>query len=288
MEKADLWVIDLSAGNRARAVTTGGKVKFGSLSWAPDGSAVVFFQPQPNGQEMDVYRLDIATGQVTNLTADSPVWDAFPVWSPDGKWIAFVSDRAEGGKALDDICVMRPDGSGFRKLSDNNWEDEYPAWSPDGKQIAFLRYSTAAEFLDMQDKPGGPGGLWVIDADGSNQKLVVKLRAVLIHRMSVWSPDGKYIAFVMNDGCVGRANCGRRRHQREPDARRRGSGLLVARLACADILEPERWRIYPVDRRSRWLGQTRDTGTRRRRPWTVVAAGHQMSCIKCAKWREAI
>ncbi len=59
--------------------------------------------------------------------------DSFPAWSPDGRRIAFESDR-DGN---DEIYVMNADGSGVTRLTDNDAIDRSPAWSPDGRRIAF-------------------------------------------------------------------------------------------------------------------------------------------------------
>ena len=56
-----------------------------------------------------------------------------PAWSPDGRKIAFVSDRDGNGE----IYVMNADGSAQRKLTRNAAPDGGPAWSPDGRRIAF-------------------------------------------------------------------------------------------------------------------------------------------------------
>jgi TolB protein len=79
-----------------------------------------------------LYLIDIASGRVTELT-DDPAHDSDPVWSPDGSTIAFTSDR--GGTAQ--VCLMRPDGSKVRCLTDG----VQPAWSPDGKSLTFYRYT---------------------------------------------------------------------------------------------------------------------------------------------------
>ncbi len=166
-----------------------------TFSWSADGQYAVFDSPQENGTEQDVYRVDMYSGQLTNLTVDSPVWDAFPAYSPDGTRIVFVSDRAPGGKASDNIWLMDSDAGGLVNLTPNDeyfWEDSHPAWSPDGSRIAFFRYGIFA----TDDTPGGPGGLWEVNVDGSGERLIFATGDALIARETTWSPDGKYIAYI--------------------------------------------------------------------------------------------
>ena len=69
-----------------------------------------------------------------NLTP-KPVRDlADPAWSPDGRKLAFVSDR-DGNS---EVYVMNADGSGQRNLTRNPAYDADPAWSPDGRKLAFV------------------------------------------------------------------------------------------------------------------------------------------------------
>ena len=56
-----------------------------------------------------------------------------PVWSPDGKWIAFFAYR-DGGY---DLWAIAPDGSNQHKLTVGPYDDREPAWSHDGTRIAF-------------------------------------------------------------------------------------------------------------------------------------------------------
>ncbi|MEW6239275.1 MAG: hypothetical protein AB1564_00505 [Chloroflexota bacterium] len=166
-------------------------------SWSPDGRFIAYSDVQKDGSERDIYKLDVETGTAENLTADYGGWDAWPSRSPTGEWIAFTSDRSADGKALDDIWIMKADGSGLRNLTDNgyDWEDSHPAWSPDGRQIAFFRMGSL--FSD-ESTAGWPPGLWLMDADGGNPAVLYEMTDLFggIGQPS-WSPDGRYIAIVL-------------------------------------------------------------------------------------------
>ena len=60
-------------------------------------------------------------------------YDEQPIWSPDGRSIAFISKR-DGNF---EIYVMDADGNNQRRLTYNGADDEQPSWSPDGRSIAF-------------------------------------------------------------------------------------------------------------------------------------------------------
>ena len=64
--------------------------------------------------------------------------DGIPAWSPDGKRIAFDSQRSGNG----DIYVMDVDGSNIVRLTSDSDVEEWPAWSPDGRSIVYQRKTT--------------------------------------------------------------------------------------------------------------------------------------------------
>lgn len=106
-----------------------------------------------------------------------------PAISPDGEWIAFSS----AGDPIEDIFIVKKDGTGLRNLTDDKAKDRLPRWSPDGKQIVF--YSDRS----------GKYEIWSINPDGSNLHTITDLPNVAANRYAYFSPDGKRLAFVYNN-----------------------------------------------------------------------------------------
>ena len=166
----------------------------GSFCWTYDMRYLVWSDVQPDGTELDVYRLDVETDELVNLTQDLPVWDAFPACSPVSDQIAFVSDRAEGNMENDNIWVMDSQGENLRQLTDTpGWENKFPAWSADGTQIAYYHIG----FGRMSDAAYAPAGVYVMNADGSENRLLVENDQLFsgVVEAPHWSPDGRCLAY---------------------------------------------------------------------------------------------
>jgi dipeptidyl aminopeptidase/acylaminoacyl peptidase len=113
-----------------------------------------------------------------NLTND-PGYDHSDAWSPDGRKIAFVSDR----QGNSEIFVMTADGSGSAtNLTNNPGSDRFPHWSPDGTHIAF-----------MTDRDGHTE-IYVMLANGTQQTRLIYDDQPKGY--FAWSPDGRRIAYV--------------------------------------------------------------------------------------------
>jgi Tol biopolymer transport system component len=130
-----------------RTITfTTSKGSWMSVDVSPDGQTIVF------DLLGDLYTLPITGGQATRLTSGL-AYDAQPRFSPDGKRIAFVSDRSGG----ENLWIISRDGRDTVQLTHGN-DDEYasPTWTPDGKYI-------------IASKSGGLGTgtkLWIYNVDG--------------------------------------------------------------------------------------------------------------------------
>ncbi|MBI3958917.1 MAG: PD40 domain-containing protein [Chloroflexi bacterium] len=125
-----------------------------SESLSPFGS----YQVIVHEDERRVPQVYVYDGQynVDRNLSQTTSWAYDPVWSPRGDWIAFVSQ--EPGN--DEIYIIDPEGKNRQRLTNNGWEwDKHPTWSPDGSQIVF--YS---------NREVGRRQLWVMNADGSNQR----------------------------------------------------------------------------------------------------------------------
>lgn len=109
-----------------------------------------------------------------------------PVWSPDGRKLAFFSYR-DGNY---DLYTIDPDGANMAHVTSGLADDREPAWSPDGKTLAF-----------SSDRAGsGPAGynIWTVElATGKLQQITADNNE---DRLPAWSPDGSEIAFASQRG----------------------------------------------------------------------------------------
>jgi serine/threonine protein kinase len=154
-----------------------GSDNFPSLS--PDGDLFVFDRETSPGNR-DVYLQRVGGNNPINLTADSPQNDTQPAFSPDGKQIAFRSERDGGG-----IFLMGATGESARRLTDFGYN---PAWSPDGREIAVATEGVS----DPRSRSSTTSQIWRIAVDTGERHLVP------IHGDAVqpsWSPSGSRIAY---------------------------------------------------------------------------------------------
>jgi tricorn protease len=128
----------------------------------------------------EIFTVPVDKGDARNLTRSAGAADRTPVWSPDGREIAWFSDTGKGYKLL----IGAQDGlTAPREVAIGDAKFAYAAeWSPDGKRIAFVDDRARIRVLEI-----ATGALTIADIDGS----LLGLGAIGI----TWSPDSKWLAY---------------------------------------------------------------------------------------------
>ena len=159
-----------------------------SLDISPDGRTIVF--------ELlgDIYTLPVEGGEAKLISGGMP-FDSQPRFSPDGKWIAFLSDR-DGGE---NVWIMKPDGSDPKQLSKEAWSDfASPSWTEDSNYVLVSKTTEALSAYEI----------WMYHVQGGSGVQITKAKAAPKQPRReranalgvVASPDGKYLYYARRTG----------------------------------------------------------------------------------------
>ncbi|MBW2268419.1 MAG: PD40 domain-containing protein [Deltaproteobacteria bacterium] len=143
--------------------------------YAPDGKSLLVVLSAP-GAASDIYRVRPQGTKATALSRHRAI-EVAPAWSPDGRQVAFASDRTGAPQ----IYLMSADGSNQRRLTFQGSYNSHPAWSPDGRWIAY------------ESRIGGQFDIWLTDPEGSvSLPLVQHPRS---DETPSWAPNSRKLAF---------------------------------------------------------------------------------------------
>ena len=264
----------------------------------PDGRRIAFVVTTLS-EERDEYLstiwvVDVDGGEVRPFTR-GPRRDTAPRWSPDGRWLAFVSERER--KAKGQLHVMPADGGEPLRLTDLRHGVSSPAWSPDGTRLAFVaRVGGWEEPKDEEERARSkpprvidvlkyrsngtgfiydrPRQVFVVGTDGGPARQLTD--GPFDHQYPAWSPDGRWVAFASA-----------RHADRDEDS------AADVWIVPAEGGEPRRltstagpasWPSFSPDGRTvAYLGHPhpRDV-SRHHRVWTVPVAGGPPVCLTAA------
>ncbi len=148
--------------------------------WAPDGTRIAYMSAAGGDHDYDIYMAAVADARQTRLTF-TPERERIGDWSPDGQWLVFTEDDADG------LLLRNPDGVNRIRLTDS--ADHSPVWSPKGDRIAFLRQTQNGRDIYVLRPTGSDD--WADDTDESALAKTERDEFGL-----AWSPDGRKLAFV--------------------------------------------------------------------------------------------
>jgi dipeptidyl aminopeptidase/acylaminoacyl peptidase len=182
---------------------------------SPDGGRVAFvvgdsFKTDSKWPRSNVWIVDVAGGEPRQLTA-GPRTDSLPRWSPDGNWLAFLSDRLKDGERQ--IFLLPREGGEALPLTDVRGAIPTPRglnalqWSPDGRSIAFLQEDPETEeerrrrearddAIEFEKNPKYVR-VWVVDVK-TGELRCVSPDALQIWEFA-WSPNSKEMAAIVSD-----------------------------------------------------------------------------------------
>jgi len=177
---------------RAVALTTLPGVER-SPSFSPDANHVAFAWTAPKEGNSDIYVQMIGQGSPLRLTRDA-LDDYNPVWSPDGRWIAFLRGQppSPSGLRSRELRLMPPLGGPERKLADVRGQDFFPAG-------AYLAWSPDSQSLVVTDSPGEgqPDALFVVSLEtGEKTRLTNPQPPVFADTSPAIAPDGRSLVFL--------------------------------------------------------------------------------------------
>jgi dipeptidyl aminopeptidase/acylaminoacyl peptidase len=234
--KTQVWLLNRQGGEAQQLTEV--RQGVGSYDWSPDGTRLVLGIQDPSPEDLasekdeeqgvkparartqppwiidrlqtkrdyigyldhrrtHLYVFDVAAKKLVQVTSGD-YDDSEPAWSPDGRFLAFVSNRDKEPDATINteiwlVAADNPDkGQSLVRLTHNPGEDESPAWSPDGKSIAYIT-NIAPELFWYATRY-----LAVVPAKGGEPKIITRKldRNVSSPR---YSPDGTGIWFSLED-----------------------------------------------------------------------------------------
>ncbi|MBV9280073.1 MAG: PD40 domain-containing protein, partial [Chloroflexi bacterium] len=201
--RIELYLMDLRS-RQVRQVSHGEvprDLKAGFV-WDRAGSFIIFAKDREGDEQHELYRIELATGEVTQITRGNHTAQQYPVEiSPDDRWLTVMTNRRhpetpdQPGQM--NIWRMRPDGSDYQPVTRHPFPAWGGSWSPDG---AWLAYNTNDDPTDLKNMDG-----YIVRPDGSEARRVFHVKPGSHDTVGDWHPDGRHIAVTSDASGTPRA-----------------------------------------------------------------------------------
>jgi Tol biopolymer transport system component len=190
-----VYVLPLTGGEPRQITTATPSYLHG---WNPNGKELAIVAQRNGSKIYNLYKVSIADGKETPLTANTKGHVDGPEYTPDGKYI-YYNANASGTMQ---IWRMKPDGSGKEQLTFDVYHNWFPHISPDGKWMAFISFPPD---IDPDAHPSYQRvmlRLMPLTTAGAPRVLAYLYGGQGTFNAPSWSPDSKHIAFVSNSTVV--------------------------------------------------------------------------------------
>ncbi|MGA2076397.1 MAG: S41 family peptidase, partial [Terriglobia bacterium] len=227
-----LYLFDLKSQKAHKlTINMAGDRPLAQKHWAAVGHLITDWDISPEGKRAvftargDIFTVPAKEGSIRNLTRTPGIQEKYAAWSPDGKWIAYFSDRT----GEDELYIIPQDGSGaeVRITFDGKMHRLPPLWSPDSKKLLYADKDTRLFYVDIDEKKPveidkgkysdttdynwSPDSKWVVYAKAAeNLNGVIYLYSLADKKITpvttdftasgnpVFDPAGKYLYFLSN------------------------------------------------------------------------------------------
>ncbi len=165
-------------------------------AWSPDGIWLTLIADRRITNTIihaDIYKVNAVNGRYVRMTNFPKLQPSHPVWSPDGKRLAFYGlnePKENGGHVNYEVYTVNADGSNLVNLTNHPTLDKVRSWSPDGKKIVFRSWRSVLDGAEPKNVPD----LYMMNPDGSDVERLTFSAALEFD--ASWSPDSQWIVYA--------------------------------------------------------------------------------------------
>jgi dipeptidyl aminopeptidase/acylaminoacyl peptidase len=189
--RIELYVMDLNT-RAVRQVSHGEvpRAPKAGYCWSRDDRFIIFGKDRDGNEQNDLYRIDVESGAVAQLT-DDPTAQEYPVEvSPDDAWLTVVTNKRHPARperpGQINVWKMRLDGMEYAPLTDYAFPAQGGGWSDDGAWLSFVTNENPANLKNVDG--------YVMRPDGSDVRRVFHVRDGSQDVLGEWHPDSRRIA----------------------------------------------------------------------------------------------